>query len=244
VDQGFLLDVENEETVSIPARGLLIDCVDALLDSSGIARQNRVLPDNSDTKVLDPIGWPSTRHKTQILDELSQMGGWLPSYFDNTGLFVLRPPPNIDYTAPDISYNASEHDAIWGILENDNLLDAPNVYRVVGTGTTSGAIVGAARVSADLPYSVENRGYVIPHTTEMQGLSSNGQAQQLAEQQAASAPGFKQVQFKAIADPRHDLFMLVGYESTTYREIGFDLEFGPGGPMSHTLTQGGFPNAG
>jgi hypothetical protein len=245
LDQGFLLDQENEQTVSIPARGLIIDMVESLLDSSAIPIDMRTLPSNSDTKVFEPIAWPAVTHKTAILDECSQMGGWLPHYFDNNGRFVLRAPPNIEYQAPDIIYPIEGSTMAAGsVVENDNLLDAPNVYRVVGSGVAGGEIVGVARVNADLPYSVENRKFIVPKTVEMQGLSSNNQAQQMAEQLAASAPGFQEVSFEAIADPRHDLFMLVGYGPNTYREVGFDLKFGPGGPMTHNLTQGGFPNAG
>lgn len=246
VDQGFLLDQENLQTVSVPARGLVLDTVEQLLDTSAISPDARVLPENSDLKVFEPIAWPATTHKTQILDKCSQMGGWLPHYFDNNGRFVLRKPPNPDYEQPEIVYPVQNSTMNAGsVIENDNLLDAPNVYRVVGSGVAGGEIVGIARVNADLPYSVENRkGAVFPKTTEIQGLSSNSQAQQMADQLASSSTGFQEVQFEAIADPRHDLFMLIGYGPYTYREISFELTFGPGGPMKHNLSQGGFPNAG
>lgn len=243
MDQGFLIDQEAGQTFSIPARGLVLDVVDQILDSCAINRNVRLLPDNSDTKVLEPIGWPSERHKVQILDECSALGGWLPLYFDNYGRAVLRVPPNIDYQAPDITYQLNPS-TMWGIVENDNLLDAPNVYRVVANGTANGAIVGEARVNADLPYSVENRKFTITKTIKMQGLTSPTQAQQMAETAAANAGGFQEAQFEAVADPRHDLFMLIRYGTTVYREVGFNLKFGPGGPMTHHLTQGGYANAG
>lgn len=245
MDQGFLIGQDSEQTFSVPARGLIIDVINRILDVSGIPPDRRDMPANSDVRTLDPIGWPSGTLKSKIIDELCLLGGWLPHYFDNTGTFVLRGAPNIDFDAPAVAYAIDDSRILAGtVIENDNLLDAPNVYRVVGNGTASGEISGQARVNPDLPYSVEKRGFEIVQTEKMQGIASSEQAQRMASDLAAASPGFQTVEFDSFADPRHDLFMLVAYNNIVYREVGFGVTLKSGGPMKHSLTLGGFPVAG
>lgn len=244
LDQDFNLDVEAGRSWSIPTRGRILNLVTAILDEAYIPPSYRDLPNSDDTQVLGPVSWDAKTHLARIIDDCARLAGWLPHYFDNRGKFVLRTPPDVAYSAPDIEYQLVDGRILAGtIVENDNLLDAPNVFRVVGSSPVGGEIVGEAQVAPYLPYSVEKRGRRRPVQTEVQGLTSASQAQTMAQAQAASAPGFKAVEFDATPDPRHDLFMLVAYNQDVYRELGFNLTLNQG-PHHHSLSLGGFPAAG
>lgn len=244
LDQGFNLDVESGRSWSIPTRGRVLNLVNAILDQALIPPLYRDLPNSDDTQVLGPVAWDAKTHLTVILNDCARLAGWLPPYFDNSGKFVLRAPPDVAYTAPDVTYQLTDGRLLAGsIVENDNTLDAPNLFRVVGASPVGGTIVGEATIAPYLPYSVEKRGRTRPQTTSVQGITSSAQATTMAQAQAAAAPGYKAVEFDATPDPRHDLFMLVAYNQGVYRELGFSLTL-PRGPHHHSLTLGGFPAAG
>lgn len=180
----------------------------------------------------------------QAMKALCDLAGWLPPYFDNNGVLTIKPPPDINNLIPDHVYPGGRvlRDTI---VENDNLLNAPNVYVVTCSGPSSGEITASAEVAQYLPFSVYNRRFEIVSVTRVQGLTSTSQAQRMANTLAAGAGvGFKSIQFEATADPRHDLFQTVEWNGFMYRETQWSLKLRPGGSHSHTITQGGFGNAG
>lgn len=246
VDQGFDLDQGTRATFGIGPSGSILPAILEVLAQVKIT--SLVIPEGSSARVMDPVIWPAGTSRLQIVNELCALAGWLPPYFDNNGILNIRTPPDIDRVRPDHNYPLdSERSRVLAgsIVENDNLLDAPNVYLVICSGPADGEIAASAQVAADLPFSVENRRFEVTETVRVQGITSTEQAQRMAETLAAAAGlGFKNVSFDAFADPRHDLFQTVSWEGKTYRELGWNLKLKPGGPHSHEITRGGFPLAG
>lgn len=242
MDQDYVLDQGTRNPFGIGQGGPILPAVTALLDDARIA--NRDIPESSAASVGDPVNWPAGTSRLKILNELCNQAGWLPPYFDNNGTLVIRIPPDIARVAPDHRYDGRRVKRA-SLVENDNLLSAPNVYLVLGTGPSQGSISAVAYVDPTLPFSVQNRGFEIVSVTRAQGVQSVEQAQSMANALAAGAArGYKNIAFTGPRDPRHDLFQTVEWEgSTVYREISWDLKF-RGGFHSHTLTLGGFPNAG
>ena len=244
-DQGDWFEAETGRTFSMGPRGLIISLVENVLDYYGVPYTSRVVPTSNDTRALDPIGYPATATANTILRRCSELLGCLPPYFDNVGNFVMRPPPDVDRTDADLVYLTGGGRMIAGTLvQNDNLLSAPNLFRVVGSGPSSASIVGEATVHPDLPFSREQRRRTVSRTIEVQGLSSMDQARDIARSYAAAVDGYESWEFDALADPRHDGYMLVAVDDKVYRELGWSLTLRPGGPHHHQLTAGGFPVAG
>lgn len=241
MDQDYLLDQVTQESFGLPNAGSIVPAVHVLLDQANIV--HRIVPESATATVADPVNWPAGTSRLKIITDLSKLAGWLPPYFDNRGVFVLRQPPDIDRVIPDHTY-APNRVAYSTMITDENLLTAPNVYTVIGSGPSQGEIVASAEVDAALSYSVQNRGYKIISISRPQGLTSTEQAQQMANAQAAAGAGYRGVRFTGPPDPRHDLFDTVDFLGTTYRETGWELGFAPGAAHSHTITLGGFIRVG
>lgn len=245
MDQASWFQAETGRTFSVGPKSRIIDLVSNVLDYYSIPYTARLIPHSLDTRALDPIGYTATATANQIFGRAAQLLGCLPPYFDNLGRFVMREPPDVGHTDPDTVYTLNNSRIIAGtIIENDNLLDAPNLFRVVGAGPASASLSGEATVDPDLPFSIEARGRVVAKTIEIQGLSSTQQATDIASANAAAVGGYRTWEFDAFPDPRHDGFNLVGVDGGTYRELAWELKLAAGGPHHHVLTAGGFPAAG
>lgn len=238
-DQDFILDQATRASFGLDPGGSVLNAIERLLSQVNISHYS--IPVSSSRVVADPVNWPSGTSRLKILRELCDLAGWLPPFFDNNGVLVIKPPPDIVRDLPDHTYRSNRVKR-KSLVENDNLLNAPNVYIVICNGPSGGDISAAAQVDPALPFSVENRGFEVTSVTRVQGLTSSTQAQQMANTLAAGgAKGYKNVRFEGTPDPRHDVFQTIEWEASIYRELSWDLKLRPGGPMSHVLTLGGFP---
>lgn len=244
LDQDFILDQGTRTTFGVGQNGSILNGVVDVINQVRIT--NYRIPAASSSVVADPVTWPAGTSRLKILNDLCNLAGWLPPYFDNDGVLTIRVPPDIDRDPPDHRYSSHYSRVLRStIVENENLLDAPNVYLVVCSGPSSSEITAFAAVDADLPFSVQNRRFEVVNVTRVQGITTTDQAQQIANILASSAGfGFRNVEFQGFADPRHDLFQTVEWDGFMYREIEHSLKLTPGGPHTHKLTRGGFPRAG
>jgi len=241
-DQDSILNQKSRFTYQVNPGGSITAAISDILDQAGIIHRN--LPDSPRLLVpgTDALIWASGTSRMQMLKVLCNLGGWLPPYFDNDGVCVVKPPPAIDSGFPDHIYD-DRRVAYDSPVVNGNLLTAPNVFVVIGTGPSKGEIFASAQVDARLPFSVENRGFEVVDVFRTQGIVSTEQAQFMANQRAmAGAVGFMNLDFEGPIDPRHDLFQTVYYPTlqASFREVSFNLKLTAGANMSHSLTQGGF----
>lgn len=237
-DQDLILVQETRASFGVPPRGSIVAAMNQILDDVGIFERD--LPTTGEN-VGDPLTWPPATSRMEILKLLCKIGGWLPPYFDNRGVCVVKTPPVLAGD-PDHRY-LTRRISNGSPVENDNLLDAPNVFRVIGVGPSKAEIAAEAEVDPSLPFSVQSRGFEIVSTFRTQGLTSTVQAQQMANSLAlGAARGFMEVTFDGPPDPRHDLFQTVSYgpTRTTYRESSWGVALTPGATHSHQLTLGGF----
>lgn len=186
---------------------------------------------------LDPVGnvGGSTTYR-QLLGRCCSVAGWLPPYFDRHGVLQLRTPPALD-REPDVTY--TNRRVINGTRVTDpNLLNAPNAHRVTSTGAVGVPISAIAFVSPSAPNSRENRGgRIIVQDHQLQGISSQEQAEVMAQAFAAADPAsFEKVQFSGPADPRHDVFSVVSLNGVNYLETAWSLNpLGHAAQHAHTL---------
>lgn len=242
-DGDFILDQNTKETMSVSPGTLVTTALNMVADQALII--DRSIETNI-TVVKDPINWPAGTSRKTIMQDLCKLAGLYPPYFNNVGRMIVESPPNLDETLPDHVY-APENSRILRatIVENDNLLTAPNVHLVVASGPTSGEIVAYSAVNPALPWSSARRGFEIVEVHRQQGVADTKQAEEMARNFAqVTADGYLIVEFDAFPDPRHDLFQIVEWAGSNYRETSWTLPLTPGGPHKHTLTRAGFTDAG
>lgn len=237
MDQDYILTQGIRNPYGVNPGGSITDAINAILDEAGIFQRD--VPGDATVRVGDPVSWPPGTSRSEMLKVLCNLAGWLPPYFNNGGVCVVRPPTTVINVEPDHYYDL--HRVAYNtLIENDNLLQAPNVYVVISTGPSKGDISATAEVDANLPFSVPNRGFVVTSVHRTQGLTSTRQAQDMADALAAQGSmGFKTVYFTGPPDPRHDLYETIEYDGTIYNEVEWSLPL-KGASMSHSLTLGGF----
>jgi hypothetical protein len=237
MDQDYILSQGTEFPYGVNPGGSIVQAIEFILDESNI--WTRDVPGDASVRVGDPLNWPPGTARAAMLKVLCDLAGWLPPYFDNNGVCIIRPPTDINNTEPDHYYD-TERVAYNTLTENENLLQAANTYIVISTGPSKGEISARAEVDASLPFSVPNRGFVIPSVHRTQGLTSTRQAQEMADALAqAGSTGFKNVFFTGPPDPRHDLFQTVEFNGDVYNEVEWTLPL-KGAAHTHSLTLGGF----
>jgi hypothetical protein len=237
VDQSFVLDQPMTRSYGLWRNGLVCDAIVELVEEAGIT-SHRI--DFTDQKVGGPLNWPIGTSRLRILRALCEQAGLLPPYFDSDGVLVVRPAAD-PVEGQVLRYDSGSTSRIYEgtVAERDNVLDAPNVYVVVGLSPSRTEIVGRAEIDPRLPHSIQNRdGLEVAKVTRIQGLSSTQQAQRIAQTQAAADPfQLAAVDFESAPDPRHSLFDLVEYDGSVWNEEAWTMELRPGGRHSHRLTK-------
>lgn len=255
-DQDWVLNLEMSQGWQINPGGSIVGGILDLLDQVGIFHVS--IPSSGLTVPgTEALTFPPGTTRAKVLSFLTTLGGWLPPYFDNQGVCVIRSPPNPD-GEPDHVYT-DKRIAYATPIENEDMLSAPNTFVVIGTGPSKGELYAKVRVSASLPFSVENRGVEVVDVFRAQGMTSSDHALQIARARAyAGSLGFKNVNFDGPVDPRHDLFQTIFYapgvgptpppvkggrdvtNDDTYLETSFGFQLAAGAKHSHTMTLGGF----
>lgn len=229
VDAGLVLASETTRSYSLPPGGSIVALMQDVIVDAGFTRLD--MTDTGST-VYDPVVWPAGTARRAILNRLADLGGYLPPYFDNAGTFVVRAVDDVA-TADALIYGDT-----WRMIDpvlSRNLLDAPNVYRVVNNGAPNAEVAAVAYVDPELPWSRENRGFEVVRTVNQQGIRDYGSALKVAEALAArDAASYAGWEFTGPLDPRHDTFDAVYVDGAYYREVAWDADL-VAGTMSHRL---------
>lgn len=237
LDLGFILTQQMQTSYGLNDGQSIGPAMETIADMYGIF--NRDIHPTHERIGGGPVNWPMDTPGTTILKSLCERAGFHPPYFDNNGTLVCRP---IDPIQPGVGHQYSRSDGRIevGTLKNStNLLTAPNAFKVVSSGTTTGETYAVAYIDPFLPHSKERRGYVITKTIRRQGLASVGACQQVANSYARQdASHFAKVSFTSVIDPRHDTFDIIDIDGVAYREISWSMELAPGGTHTHTLIAG------
>lgn len=182
--------------------------------------------------------WKSGTSRAQIWRDLATDGGYFPPWFDNTGTprMIVAFNPN-DITAR-FDWDAEPRIVRNTITMQYPISDIPNRYIVVSNDTASDAatapVLGIADVPASAPHSIAQRGgLVVPHIVERQ-VRNVTEATRAARVLAAMMPG-QTMKCTTMIDPRHDAFDVIKYNGQLWLEVGWSIELGSDGVMSHTL---------
>lgn len=182
------------------------------------------------------VGWVAGRDTfLTVLDGLCKNAGFLPPFFDNSGVLQCRGAPDLSAASPDFVYGYGTSVIPGSAVFSNDLLTAPNRYVIIG-GNPDAELVGTFNVPDAAPNSYANIGRYRRKTETVQGISTQAQADQAAAAAyATDISSYAWLSFDSRVDPRHDTWNIVQYDGVNYREVGWTIEATPGGKMSHAL---------
>lgn len=231
VDAGLVFTYDTTRSYSLPPGGSIVSLIQDVVTDCGFTR---LAITDTGAYVYDPVVFPAGTPKRTILTRLADLGGYLPPYFDNDGVFTLRPVDNIDDDPTPLDYTDAR---VAKPVAAANLLDAPNVYRVVNNGAPNAEVAAVAYVDPAAPWSRENRGFEVVKTINQQGIKDYGSALRMAEALAArDASSYGGWEFEAPIDARHDTFSAVRLGDDVYREVYWSANL-RAGTMQHRLVR-------
>jgi hypothetical protein len=180
--------------------------------------------------------WSVGARGGSIIEQLALDGDYLSPWFDNDSVLRFKRPVDPRHELPSFDFDHQNFVLRAGIVESDNLINAPNRFIVVGNGASSfdGPVVGVADVPSSAPHSIQNRGFVVPEVSNRQVFSS-AQAGLIAANLAQAQTLVEQVTLTTLADPRHDSYDVVLWQGERWVEVAWSLPLSAGAPMSNTL---------
>jgi len=215
--------VPNDQMVSVLSRLL----TDLPVTVSGNIEGSPYLVEGSWT--------PGTR-RGQILSAITPQGDYMSPWFDhNNQMRFIR---TVDAANDPLTFDFDINNRVIlnSIQHQTNILDAANIFVVVGNGTasTQDTISGTYIVPASAPYSFFNRGFYIPSVVSM-AVSTDAQAAAAAKNLAIRNNVVETVTLSTPVDPRHDCHDVVRFDGNNWLEIAWSMDLASGASMQHTL---------
>lgn len=180
-------------------------------------------------------GWTLGAGRGQILQDLALAGDMFNPWFDNNGVMRLIRSFDPALVIPTFDYDTGHQVIRAGIVETSDILTAPNRFIVVSnTSPNNTPIVGTADVPVTAPNSFANRGFYIVETQDLQ-LTSNSQAQVVANNLALRSVVFERVTITTAIDPRHDSYDVIRWQGDNWLELSWSMDLLEGATMTHNL---------
>lgn len=239
-DQCTLLDQPLERSVGYSAGTAVNNAIADLLSLDPSGEVEAAVEDGiefTDAIIGTPVGWAAGRDTMlTALDGLCKIAGFLPPYYDNQGRLVCRSTPNLTGATPTFEYGQGLGDVLPGGVMSSDLLTAPNRYQAIG-GQADAELVGIFDVPDAAPNSFANTGRRIVKSQNVQGITTQAQADQSAASlYATDISSYTWLSFEtARVNPLHDTWDVVSFDGVNYREVGWTIEAKAGGKMAHQL---------
>lgn len=172
----------------------------------------------------------------QILDALATQGDYMGPWMDNNGVFRMIRTVDPDTAVPTLDFDRGHRVITNSITETSDLLRAPNRFVVTSNGDSANTapIVGTYDVPPSAPYSIAQRGFVIPQVVNLQ-VDSVTQAFAVARNLGIRQSVFRRTQLSTPPDPRHDSYDVIRWQGVNWLELGWSMTLEEGAPMTHTL---------
>jgi len=180
--------------------------------------------------------WGIGANRGSILESLSVSGDWFSPWFGNDSkMHFIRTFDPAD-RMPDLDFDNGNKVMRNSIVEDDDLLTAPNVIIVISNTTTSTnePAIGIASVPSNAPHSVVNRGFAVPQVLTLQ-LTDPPQAQAVAQGLVNRQSVFSRVNLVTAPDPRHDSYNVIRWQGINWIELAWSMALVEGGTMNHLL---------
>ena len=179
-------------------------------------------------------GWSIGAGRGQILDALGTQGDYLKPWMNHYG--VLRMIRTFDPAAavPTFDFDYYKRVLRGSATVGNDLLDAPNRFVVTSNGGGDSVISASSDIPVTAPHSIPNRGFVVVETTNLQ-LTSQNQAQAIADGLATTATVLEHASVSTPPDPRHDGWDVILWRGVQWLETGWSMDMIEGGEMTHEL---------
>lgn len=192
------------------------------------------------TPYLSAGSWRAGTTGGQVLEDLAVAGDYWSPWMDNRGTF--RMTRTFDPAAPSVAplsdWDATDAAIRSSVSYTDDLLTAANRFTVVsnqGSGASATqAVTGTYDTPADAPWSIANRGFVIPEIHDLQ-VDSAAQARVIARNIGRRQQVYERAQVSTPPDPRHDSYDVIVWRGQKWLELAWTLPLLEGAPMVHTL---------
>jgi hypothetical protein len=231
-DEGFIIDQQTSTSFgALSATGEVV--------SSTLQRflENYPVSFNIELTDFTTLGsWSAGTRGGFILDQLALDGDYLSPWFDNSSVLQLIRTFNPAGNLPTFDYDNGISVLIEGIVETNNLINAPNRFIVIGNGADSlgGEIVGQADVPTTAPHSIANRGFVIADVSNRQ-VRTSAQAAAVAAALVQRQALIEETELSTLQDPRHDSYDIIHWREENWLEVAWTLPFTIGSPMTHVI---------
>ena len=191
---------------------------------------------------LSADAWGLGTGRGQVLEALAVSGDYFSPWFGNDArMHFIRTfyPTN---AVADFDFDAGNKVMREGILENDDLLVAPNTFIVVSNAAADPSleVVGRYDVPPSAPHSLARRGFVIAQVENLQ-VADADQARAVARGIGIRQTVFERVSLTTAPDPRHDSYNVVVWQGEKWLELAWSMALVEGGTMNHLLRKGYVP---
>ena len=172
----------------------------------------------------------------QILEALATQGDYMTPWMDNLGVFRMIRTVDPDTAVPTLDFDRGHRVIAGSISETSDLLRAPNRFIVASNSAEAAGdvIVGTYDVPPSAPYSIAQRGFVIPQVVNLQ-VDSITQAFAVARNLGIRQSVFRRTQLSTPPDPRHDSYDVIRWQGVNWLELGWSMTLEEGAPMTHVL---------
>lgn len=238
-DRGFQLNQKLAQSFAVPQSSVLTTALAALVATQGITDTN-ITPSDTTTANLPLVALTGDKTLIDVADELTDLLGYLPSYFDATGTFTARPIPNPADDVADVVYQTSGQNSMViadSVVRSSTITARPNTFIVRSTAATDAPVGGIYMVPASADNSVENLGFQITDVFDMDGLASSADAVAAAKARAQrSTEVVETVTFDTVPNPIHDAWNIVELDGVPYLEQSWTLDLTPEAKHSHVVS--------
>lgn len=192
------------------------------------------------TAYTTAMAWRAGTTGGQVLEDLALSGDYWSPWMDNHGTFrMIRTfDPSTPSVVPLSDWDDTRAAIRGSVSYTDDLLSAPNRFVVIsnkGAGVNATTpITSTYDTPADAPWSIANRGFVIPQIIDAP-VDSGGAARAMARAIGRRAQVFERAQVSTPPDPRHDSYDVVIWRGSKWLELAWTLTLVEGAPMVHTL---------
>jgi hypothetical protein len=206
------------------------------------------------TQILDPLlvhyiiepsqygtigTWPIGTNRGNVLEDLALDGDYQSPWFDNDGIMRFIRTFDPAAVTPTFDWDANQVVIRDTPIRTSDLLSAPNRFIVISNSTSEGgqsqvAVVGVYDVPASAPWSIANRGFVVPRTVTLT-VNSLTQANAIAANLGQRQTVFERYEISTAPDPRHDSYDVVRWQEQNWLELAWSLPLIEGSTMSHTI---------
>lgn len=180
--------------------------------------------------------WTTGTMGGYVAEQLALDGDYFSPWFDNTNVMRFIRTFDPDTALPTFDLDVGNRVIRSNISRNNDLLNAPNRFIVIGnaTGTNFAApVVGVYDVPASAPHSIANRGFVISQPFNRQ-VEDSATARIVAQNIGLRQTLYERLYFSTALDPRHDGYDVLRWQGQNWLELAWTMPLKPGATMSHS----------